>query len=280
MNGSAGRTGDKTERVARRIQKLDPGERRTTLLIDIAGPKVRLGVIWFIALLAGSAAGRVPLALLFAVVAFVAALQVAAHLMILEDRESRLAAGCGAASITLVAIGGPRLVGVAVLIFVAVAVALASRTIDPEFRWQVAGLTIRSGLFVGLAGASVVLAHRVDTMSYFYLVAAASAYEMGSFLVGSGARNQIQGPLAGIVSVLIVVYGWAAFPFPPLDVTATWVAGVMLAVLLPAGQYFGTMILPRADARAPALRRIDSYLLAGPAYVVLLWVTKGALTLP
>lgn len=280
MNTAGRRGGDTSERTARRIQKLDPGERRTTLLIDIAGPKVRLGVIWFVALLAGSAAGRIPLAILFAMVAFVAALQVAAHLMILEDRESRLAAGFGAAAITLFSIGGPRFTGIAVVGFVLVAVALALRTLDRDFQWQVAGLTIRSGLFVGLAGASAVLTHRVDTMSYFYLVAAASAYEAGSFLVGSGSRNQVQGPLAGVVSVLVVAYGMAAFPFPPLDVTTTWIAGVMFAVLLPAGQYFGTMILPRADARAPALRRIDSYLLAGPAFVVMLWVTEGALSLP
>lgn len=46
---------------------------------------------------------------------------------------------------------------------------------------------VRAGFFVGLAGASPVLAHRVDSWAYFFLIISVSAYEAGSFLVGSGA---------------------------------------------------------------------------------------------
>jgi hypothetical protein len=52
-------------------------------------------------------------------------------------------------------------------------------------------------------------------------------------------------------------------PFGEQDIVAF---GILAAVLCPLGQLFGSVILPRADAPASALRRLDSLLLLGPAW--------------
>lgn len=260
------------ERIQRRKQKLDPGERRYSLIIDIEGPKVRLGLLWLFALIGASVAGRFSVALLFGIVAVVAALQVAAHLMIEEDKRARVAAGAIAGLITVSAVGGGKWVGAAVLIAVAIAFGVSRQTPDVDYANDVMALIIRAGFFVGLAGASPVLVQRVDAFAYMYLIFAVSGYEAGSFLIGSNAKNQLQGPIAGAATVALVGLGASAFEFPPLTERNTWVFAGMFALLCPLGQLLGTALLPRADAVTPALRRIDSYLLAGPAYVVGLWI--------
>ena len=267
----------KEDRTQRRLTKFARMDRRFALIIDVDGPKVRLGILWFLALVFASAVGRYSVGALFSVVTVVAALQIAAHLMIEEDRRSRLVAGGIAGLLTLSAIWGAQVVGGAVLVSVLVAAGVSQTTLDPEWRVPLMAMTVRAGLFVGLAGASAVLAHRVDAWAYFYLIFALSAYEAGSFLVGSGARNQIQGPLAGAALIAAVTFGASAFEFAPLTEKNTLVFGAMFAVLCPLGQLLGTALLPRADCKAPALRRIDSFLMAGPAYVVGLWIASGTL---
>lgn len=69
------------ERLHRRVAKFARMDRRFALIMDVRGPKVRLGVVWFVALVICSALGRFSVAALFSVVAVVAALQIAAHLM-------------------------------------------------------------------------------------------------------------------------------------------------------------------------------------------------------
>ena len=46
---------------------------------------------------------------------------------------------------------------------------------------------------------------------------ALSAYETGDYLVGSGARNAFEGPIAGIAAVLVVQFGVAAVGLPPFE---------------------------------------------------------------
>jgi hypothetical protein len=59
---------------------------------------------------------------------------------------------------------------------------------------------------------------------------------------------------------------------PPLEGGEVWSTGALLALLAPLGQLAGSWILPSARASAPALRRLDSWLLAAPAFLVLLWI--------
>jgi hypothetical protein len=47
------------------------------------------------------------------------------------------------------------------------------------------------------------------------------------------------------------------------------VFGGFAAFCCPLGQIAASAILPSADARAPALRRLDSLLLLGPAWALL-----------
>ncbi len=97
------------------------------------------------------------------------------------------------------------------------------------------------------------------------------AYDVGDFLVGTGANTPIEGPIAGIVAVLVVTFAIGVFAFPPFDMASAWVFGGMAAALCPLGQVVATAILPSADARAPALRRVDSLLLVGPLWTWALW---------
>ena len=47
--------------------------------------------------------------------------------------------------------------------------------------------------------------------------------------------------------------------------------GALAAGLCPVGQLAGSAILPRSDAKASALRRLDSLLVLGPVWVVAIW---------
>jgi hypothetical protein len=48
-----------------------------------------------------------------------------------------------------------------------------------------------------------------------------------------------------------------------------FVFGGFAALLCPLGQIAASAVLPRAEVRAPALRRLDSLLLLGPAWPIL-----------
>jgi hypothetical protein len=52
--------------------------------------------------------------------------------------------------------------------------------------------------------------------------------------------------------------------------------GILTALSCPLGQLLASALLPRGAAWAPALRRIDSYLLAAPLWLVLLTITPVA----
>ena len=55
-------------------------------------------------------------------------------------------------------------------------------------------------------------------------------------------------------------------PVPPFDGGAVFVFGGFAALLCPLGQVVASALLPRAGTPAPALRRLDSLLLLGPAW--------------
>ena len=61
----------------------------------------------------------------------------------------------------------------------------------------------------------------------------------------------------------------AVLRVPPFDGGAVFVFGGFAALFCPLGQVAASALLPRADARAPALRRLDSLLLLGPAWPLL-----------
>lgn len=263
------------ERLARRAAKLSYRGSRVEAVYDVSGPKVRLGVLWFLLAWAGFALGTLGVGAVFVTAATVASLQVAAHLMIEEDTNSRVTAAVITAAVGTSAIFNARVVGVVILVAVAVAFVVASQTVDRNMTLHVAGLTLRASLPLGIAMAAILYLHRIDAWVFMILFGIVSIYDAGNFLVGTGSRRIWVGPLAGLMGAAAVVFGAAGFEAPPLTEKTTWLLGGLAALACPLGQIVGSFMLPRPDARAPALRRLDTYLVAGPLMLALFLAIGG-----
>jgi hypothetical protein len=239
---------------------------------DLDGPRVRMGLLWFAVALGAALVGVGAVAVLFGVVAGAAALQTAAAWRKAGRRPSRLVAGVGALVLPLAAAFGIALTG---LLTLAMAVgAVVAAYLDPRRRDPLvvpAGCTLRSGFFAGLAAASVVFVARTDSAALVTLLVLVSAYEVGDYLVGTGAATPIEGPVAGIAAVLVLTFAVAVFEFAPFETGSAWVFGGLAAVLAPLGRFAAPVLAPSPDARVPALRRLDSYLLVGPVWAWMLW---------
>lgn len=241
-------------------------EHRLWVVHDTNGPRIRLGVAWAGLAVVAVALGPLPAAMLFAVVAGVAATQTGAALRRDGEPAQPVVAGVAAAAIVLLAAApSSRLVGAAIL--AAVAASFAVTRAGPSV--DAAGATVRAWLFAGLAGAAVVIVSAADRSVAVLLVALVCTYDVGDYLVGSAARHPLEGPLAGGVGVLVVTFGVAVVRPVDLDADRLWLLGFLTAVCCPLGQLLASAALPRARAFAPALRRLDALLLAGPLWVLL-----------
>jgi len=110
-----------------------------------------------------------------------------------------------------------------------------------------------------------VLIRAEDVTSAVVLLLLVSAYEAGDFIVGSGASNSVEGPLAGATTSLVLAFPLALVLMPPFDHAGLALLG-FVAAGPPLGQVMASALLPRAGASAPALRRIDSLLLLAPIW--------------
>ena len=133
----------------------------------------------------------------------------------------------------------------------------------------------RHALIVSDANVAPLYLHRVDAWVFMILFGVVSIYDAGNFLVGTGSRRAWVGPLAGLLGAAAVVFGAAGFEAPPLTEQTTWLVGGLAALACPFGQIIGSFMLPRPDARAPALRRLDSYLLAAPLTLAVFLLLGG-----
>src|SRR5690606_28399663 len=95
------------------------------------------------------------------------------------------------------------------------------------------------------------------------LVAVVSAYEMADFLVGSGAGNPIEGPLAGVTTASLVALPLAVMLVEPYDAAGVALLAVTAAAC-PLGQIAGSALWPGAGAPAWALRRAAARLVLAP----------------
>ncbi|KAA0235638.1 MAG: hypothetical protein JJLCMIEE_00553 [Acidimicrobiales bacterium] len=249
---------------------------RYAVVYDIDGPRIRLGVLWFLLLAGALIAGVLVLGALYGAVAGLAGWQTA-KVWAKEGRPSEPWVAAAAAGL----IGFAGSIGTAttgMVIVAAVVAALVAALIRHRVlltRLLSAGFTVRSGVFVGLAAASPTIVMRIDIGACVMLVLLVSMYEVGDFLVGSGSANPVEGPLAGIVGVMVVTFAMSVIQPPPFDEQAVWLFGGMTAALCPVGQLAGSAILPRSNSDARALRRLDSLLVAGPLFAVALWNYTG-----
>jgi hypothetical protein len=245
------------------------GRRRYAVVYDVNGPRIRLGVLWFALLMASINLGPFATALLVAGMSAVAGKQTADAWRERGQGANWWAAALLAGVIPLAAALGPAMLAVALLTVPVVALVVA--VLDPEPGHPVpvlhaAGTTVQSALFVGLAAAGVVLTYRFEIGAVVVLALMVSAYEVGDFVIGSGSSNSVEGPVAGILCIVVMTFVLQVVAVVPWGGSDIWAWGGLAAVCCPLGQLMGSAVLPAADARAGALRRLDSLLLLAPIW--------------
>jgi hypothetical protein len=171
------------------------------------------------------------------------------------------------ALLPLAALGGP-VVAVAALILLGGAGSALLVASAPRASAIALARSILSFLSPAVAALSVVLARGQGANEAAALVAAICAYDAGSFLMGN-ARTAVGGPLgvaSGAVSVAVVALFVAALMDPPFSGHRPWILFGAIVLLAP----LGVALTDRVDRgiRLPAVRRLDSLVLAGPAWVI------------
>jgi hypothetical protein len=250
-----------------------PGRRRGRfhqrygVVYETDGPHVRLGVLWFATALGALVAGPLGAAVVYGVAAAAAAAQTARAWHVAAPRPSDLMAGAGAALVAAGASFGAGGAGLGILGAVALAfVGAAGDQQSPNARIADIGWTLQCALAPGLAAMSVVLLARYDQGSAIGLLLLVSAYEAGDYLIGSGSPNAFEGPGAGAAGIVVITFILSTLPISALSFGQAWALGGAVAVLAPVGQLLASALLPSAAAPAPALRRLDSLLLAAPVW--------------
>lgn len=246
---------------------------------DIYGPRVRFGVLWFAVQAFAVWRGADALALLYGVIGVVAALQTTREWRRHYSQPSRLVAAVGAGILPFSATFGIGAVGLVVfgIVIASVAFALFRR----RHRWSrplldAASCTVRSSVFVGVAGASVVLTYKASLAGVLILLGLIAAYEVGDFLIGAESAGVLIGPMGGMLTAAVFTAPIAVFNISPFEQLADYVVfGGIIVVFCPLSQIAGSLILPSARAWSPALRRVDSLLLTAPVWLLLLWSYLG-----
>jgi hypothetical protein len=220
-------------------------------------------------LLGAAQAGSAVLALLLAPVAVVASVSGARALGTGgKKRQPRPAVAvelgiCVAVAVILpfAAIGG----GVAALatgLVLAVAATVLLLFIEPGR----VPLRILLAVFVpSVAAASAVVALSQGSTEGLTLLVAICLYDMASFVTGTGPRGGPAGVIFGALTLGVLAVFVSAVMVPPFTGHSAWVLVGLVAVLAPAGVYLASVVSRRP---LPALRRLDSLALAGPAWVI------------
>ncbi|MGF1599460.1 MAG: hypothetical protein ACFCVK_21530 [Acidimicrobiales bacterium] len=268
----ATRRGRRRSRMRHRAEAREQRWQRNRLAVPYRtdGPKVTFGILWVVALLVAAYNSSLLVTVLVALAAGLAGLQTG-YAWFPEFSQTRWWTALAA----MVAASGGFLgpIGVVAGMVLAVAVLLVYLVANPVHRRSTAELLdalFRASLPAGIAAACLgaLAAHEVGAV--VALVALVSAYEAGDFLVGSGSSNAVEGPVSGLLAlsaVLFILWVVAPSPFTPRSIV---LFGALAGVCGPSGQLLASALLPRGSAWAPALRRLDSYLLSAPLWLVLL----------
>lgn len=248
--------------------------------VETGATKVVLAVVWVFAQLLALAAGVVALAVLFGGVAAAAALHAARAWRRAGLGSSRAVAGAGTLAVVLAAAGGATLAGAALILVVVAACTVAIAEPGRGGMLVTAGTTVRCTLAPALAATSVVLLGRISWSAAGALLLLVAAYDLAAYVWGADGSGPLVGRIAGFVTVLVLTFSLSVvqlvFSLEPFATpAAVWVFGGLAATLCPLGQLVASAMLPAAAADAPALRRIDALLLAGPAWLWALWGYLG-----
>ena len=241
--------------------------RRIAVVYDVEGPRVRLGLAWFVGAIAATVLAPFTIAVVLAVAAGFAGRQVVRAWGSVQW-QADLAAGLGAVPV-LAALLGTRAIVAAAVVAVLVAVGASFAPDGPRLPGR-GGRRAAAGILVlavvpALGAACVVLVRAESVIAAAVLIVLASAYEVGDYIVGSGASNPIEGPLAGVTTATLVSLPLAIILVEPYnDAGLALIAFTALAC--PLGQVVASAVLPGAGAHAPALRRIDTLLVLAPLW--------------
>jgi len=240
---------------------------RYAVVHETDGPRVRLGLCWFVLAFGAILAGSMFTAALFGCTAAVAAAQMARCWRKRRARPSDVMAAGGAALIAVGAMFGAGGAGLGILACVAVAfVAAAGDTESPNARIADVGMTLQCALPPGIVAMSMVLLTRLDQGSAIALLLLVSAYETGDFLIGAGSANPYEGPAAGAAAIVVITFIVSTLPISTLSFGEAWLFGGLVAILAPGGQWLASGLLPSATSPASALRRLDSLLITAPLW--------------
>ena len=262
---------------------MSPFRRRYGIPYNTQGPKVRMGVLWamaVVAVLVPQALRPWGLAVLYGVVAGAAAAQIIDAHRGNRTSADRAVAAFGASGLAVAATLGTQALGVGYLLLVAAALAAALGT--PE-RGRLpiprAGHTVAAAGICGGAAASLVLLAEYEIGALIILLVFVMVYDASDFIVGSGATNGIEGPLAGMIFIAVASAIAAEISAPPFNDHGSdiWSFSVLAMIACPAGQILASALLPKADEHAPALRRLDTMLVVAPAWAGLigLYLARG-----
>lgn len=249
------------KRTAKRTPK-PTGLKALRVVPQADGPHGRLGLAWAVATSILAVIGAVPLGLWMGLHAALAVVQVERSWS--SPAREALAAGAGAALFAVACGFGP--VGAAV----GLALAAATAAVATAGQGQPRTRTIVAAVVLGAAAGSLPLARTIGPVPGLFLLGLMCAFDTGNYVVGTGAKNAWEGPAAGIAAMGPVTILGATLAVPPLHEVEPWILGGLGAVAAPLGPYAGTALLGKKGrtktARVPALRRLDTLIVLGPAW--------------
>lgn len=276
-----GRRGRKSTASRRRAQAREMRWNANRLAVPYYtdGPKITFGILWFVAVGAAAFLNTWGLAVVAASVAGLAGLQ-AGRAWFPQFGPTKWWTAGAAFVVGISGVIGPLgLVAGAGMGMVLLLAYIALNPVHARSTGELLDVLMRSSLPAGIAAGSLVALRDVTPGAVLLLIALVSAYEAGDFLIGSGSSNAVEGPVSGLVALGAVAFVFWIVPPRPFTTTSILLFAALAGVCCPLGQIVAAGLLPRGSAWAPALRRIDSYLLAAPLWLVLLWSVSGTSTL-
>ncbi|MDQ1373703.1 MAG: hypothetical protein QOJ09_1041 [Actinomycetota bacterium] len=257
--------------VADRIAPQREALRGLHVVPDVDGPRIRLGILWAVVTFAAVAGGSVSASVWFTAAALVAAGNVCRMWRQQQRRPIAPIAVFGAAALPVAAVFGLLAVaGILALIALAAVVwqPLAGALHQPARVQTPVSLTIGVAAGIGLAAAAPVLVRGVGLTQAVVFITLIGVYDASNYLVGSGAASAWEGPAAGAAFILAVTLAVAAVFVPPFRGLTPWLFGFVTALLAPVGPYAASALLPEPKTRAPGLRRLDVWIVAGPVWAL------------
>lgn len=266
--GPAGVRGNLALAAAEAEPRADPERLRLAVVHKSIRPHGRLGVAWAAVTLGLTVAGPVWLAVWLAVAAFVAGAQTCVVWRKRGERPVPLAAAAIAGGLPVAASFDAGAMTAVVVAGVLVTLLTRLRAPTRASSRDVA-LTLCVGVPIGLAAASLVLVRHTGIAGALLLLVTICAYDAGAYLVGTGASSAWEGPAAGVAALVPITIFAEVVLLPPFSGAQPLLLGLLAAVLVPVGPVAASALLGDRAGHAPALRRLDSLLLAGPLWA---WV--------